>query len=115
MVDSPTRPHPTWVERLIDRLEEWLPFGLPLRIGAKGFNIKAYLHRLRCPVLLIATGRVGAFVRSDLQMSALRAPTAWSVSLEGSEDEQLEQLSEALLVFQDVPAKCPQKNSKGLV
>jgi pimeloyl-ACP methyl ester carboxylesterase len=112
MMDSPSRPHPTWWERVVDRIEEVLPFGLPLRLGARGFNVKSYIHRLRCPVLLIASGKAGQFVRGDLRTSAAKAPTAWSVQLDGSQDQQIEALSSALLEFQDIAAKCPQKNSK---
>ena len=110
IVDASSRPHPTRWERLVDWIEERLPFGLPLRLGSEGFNVKAYLHRLRCPLLVIATTRASAFVREEIKSAALRAPTAWRVVLSGGEEEQSVQLSEALLAFQDTPAKCPQKN-----
>lgn len=110
IVDSSSRPHPTRWERLVDWVEERLPFGLPLRLGSQGFNVKAYLHRLRCPLLVIATTRASSFVREEIKSAALRAPTAWRIVLSGGEEEQSVQLSEALLAFQDTPAKCPQKN-----
>lgn len=110
IVDSSSRPHPTRWERLVDWVEEHLPFGLPLRLGSTGFNVKAYVHRLRCPLLVIATSRASAFIREELQSLASRAPTAWKISLAGSLDSQIADLSDALLSFQDTPAKCPQKN-----
>lgn len=110
IVDASSRPHPTRWERLVDWVEERLPFGLPLRLGSEGFNVKAYLHRLRCPLLVIATTRASAFIRDEIKSAAVRAPTAWRIMLSGEEEEQSVQLSEALLAFQDTPAKCPQKN-----
>lgn len=111
IVDASSRPHPSRWERLVDWIEEHLPFGLPLRLGTQGFNVKAYLHRLRCPVLVIATGRASSFLRDEVQATALRAPTAWRVMLSGPIDSQIVELSDTLLSFQDTPAKCPQKNS----
>ncbi len=113
IVDSSSRPHPTRWDRCIDWLEEHLPFGLPLRLGTKGFNVKAYLHRLRCPVLVIATGKASSFIQEEVRGMNLRAPTAWRVFVGGTDEEQIAQLSDTLLSFQDTPAKCPQKNQKG--
>lgn len=113
IVDSSSRPHPTRWDRCVDWLEERLPFGLPLRLGTKGFNVRAYLHRLRCPVLVIATTKASGFIQEEVRSMALRAPTAWRVFLGGTEDEQIAELSDTLLAFQDTPAKCPQKNQKG--
>jgi hypothetical protein len=112
IVDAASRPHPTLWERAIDWLEERLPFGLPLRLGSHGFNVKAYVHRLRCPLLVIATSRASGFIREELKSIALRAPTAWRVLLSGTLDSQIAELSDTLLDFQDTPAKCPQKNVK---
>lgn len=112
IVDSSSRPHPTLWERAVDWLEERLPFGLPLRLGSHGFNVKAYVHRLRCPLLVIATSRASAFIREELASIASRAPTAWRVLLSGPLDSQIAELSDTLLDFQDTPAKCPQKNVK---
>lgn len=112
IVDSSSRPHPTRWERCVDWIEEHLPFGLPLRLGSSGFNVKAYVHRLRCPLLVIVTSRASAFIREELHSLASRAPTAWKVALSGPVETQIADLSEALLNFQDTPAKCPQKNVK---
>ena len=112
IVDSSSRPHPTRWERFVDWIEERLPFGLPLRLGSSGFNVKAYVHRLRCPLLVIVTSKASLFIREELKSLAERAPTAWNVELAGSLDRQIADLSDTLLSFQDTPAKCPQKNVK---
>lgn len=111
VVDAPSRPHPSTWDRLVDKVERFLPLGLPLRLGTVGFNVQAYLHRVRCPLLVVTTPKAGAFLQGDAEGVALSAPTAWRIVLT---DEQLSQglLSETIVQFQDTPAKCPQKNVK---
>lgn len=112
IVDSSSRPHPSRWERVVDWVEARLPFGLPLRLGAGGFNVKSYLHRLRCPLLVIATSNASAFIQEEAKSIALRAPTAWRVALRGTTESQISELTDTLLAFQETPAKCPQKNQK---
>jgi pimeloyl-ACP methyl ester carboxylesterase len=108
VIDSPLRPHPTMWERLVDALERRLPFGLPLRLGSKGFNVRSYAHRLRCPVLTVATRRATQFVKSE--------PTSWHLSLRGvTETDEARELCDIVVGFQDTPAKCPQKNRQEAV
>jgi pimeloyl-ACP methyl ester carboxylesterase len=114
VIDASARPHPTRWERIVDAIEERLPFGLPLRLGDRGFNVKAYLHRFRCPLLVVVTHRASSFVRQELKSLAGLAPTAWLVdfsSLQGA--PEIESLSDTVEAFQDTPVKCPQKNLKG--
>lgn len=112
VIDSSTRPHPTRWERLVDHLEERLPFGLPLRLGSQGFNIKSYVHRLRCPLLVVGTPKASSFIRAELKSLAALAPTAWEAWIAGeSAEAESHSLTATLLAFQDVPAKCPQKRS----
>jgi pimeloyl-ACP methyl ester carboxylesterase len=114
VVDASARPHPSLWERIIDRIEERLPFGLPLRLGSGGFNVKAYLHRFRCPLLVVSTHRASSFTRGELQSLSRMAPTAWLVDLADlSGVSETERLAETVELFQDTPVKCPQKNLKG--
>jgi pimeloyl-ACP methyl ester carboxylesterase len=116
VIDSPLRPHPTRWERIVDTLERRLPFGLPLRLGSKGFNVRSYAHRLRCPVLTVATARASHFVASELAALGALAPTSWHLSLRGkSETEEARELGDIVFEFQDTPAKCPQKNRQEAV
>lgn len=111
IVDASLRPHPSRVERALDTLEEKLPFGLPLRLGSAGFNVRAFAHRLRCPMLLVGTHKASRFVREELKALGSVAPTAWFVDLTAvSDQEQAAELCDVILAFQDTPAKCPQKN-----
>ncbi len=111
IVDASLRPHPSLVERILDEVESRLPFGLPLRLGSKGFNVRAFAHRLRCPMLLVSTRRASAFVTRELQSLGAIAPTAWHIRLQSTDAvSEAKELCELLLAFQETPAKCPQKN-----
>jgi pimeloyl-ACP methyl ester carboxylesterase len=110
VVDSTLRPHPSAWQRW-DAIERRLPFGLPLRLGSRGFNVRSYAHRLRCPVLVVGTARANSFVRAELSSLGALAPTAWLVQLESeSRTGESGELSDLVVTFQDTPAKCPQKN-----
>lgn len=111
VVDSALQPHPTTWQRVIDSIERNLPFGLPLRLASRGFNVRAYAHRLRCPVLAVETSRASSFIRSELESLGALAPTAWNVRLQASGGaEEISELGDLVWAFQDAPAKCPQKN-----
>lgn len=110
-IDASSRPHPTRWERAVDRIEENLPFGLPLRLGNDGFNIKSYVHRLRAPLLVVGTARASAFVIREMECVSRLAPTAWNVRIcESDAEREAVALTGTLLAFYDTPAKCPQKN-----
>lgn len=111
LVDATSRPHPTRRERWVDWLESKLPFGLPLRLGSNGCNVQAYLHRLRCPVMVAVTRSADTFAQEDRRTFARMVPTAWQIdACNSSPEADVNYLSDAIAAFQDVPAKCPQKN-----
>lgn len=111
IVDASLRPHPSVLERFLDGIEARLPFGLPLRLGSKGFNVRAFAHRLRCPMLLVSSARASLFVSREMQTLGAVAPTAWHVKLNSTQESaEASELAELLLAFQDTPARCPQKN-----
>lgn len=111
IIDASLRPHPSHVERMIDTIEATLPFGLPLRLGSKSFNVRAYAHRLRCPMLLICTRRASRFISREMSSLGDVAPTAWCVELTASDRAQeAQELADYVIAFQDTPAKYPQKN-----
>lgn len=109
VVDASMRPHPTRTERVLDSLERGLPFGLPLRLTPIGFNVRAFAHRLRCPILLIASKYSNSFVRRELRELSYKAPTAWYMDISESNDQAKEIVS-LIDAFQGIPAKSPQKN-----
>ncbi|MCB0329908.1 MAG: hypothetical protein KDD70_09595 [Bdellovibrionales bacterium] len=108
LVDGSCRPHPSWMQRLIDRAERRLPLGLPLRRNHPGFDGMPYLHRVRCPVLLVVSSLASPYQSEQAEYMRRNLATAWLYRLEGS--LRAESLVEALEVFQTLPVKCPQKN-----
>jgi len=113
VVDAASRPHPSSWDRFVDTLEARLPFGLPLRLGSKGFNVRSYVHRFRCPLLIVSTSRASTFIRDELRQLALLSPTAWRVDLSDTHREQEASVfAETVIAFQETPVKCPQKNLK---
>lgn len=109
VIDASMRPHPSAVERVLDSLEQRLPFGLPLRLSSGGFNVRALAHRLRCPVLLVATKRTSSFIKRELRELSYKAPNAWYIDIAGINDD-CDELTGLISAFQGIPAKSPQKN-----
>lgn len=108
-IDASTRAHPTSLSRLVDRLERWLPLGLPLRLSQQGFDAKPFLQRIRCPVLVVSSALATPYERKEALVLEAALPTAWRVTLSaGNASEELAQLVDE---FHDVPAKCPQKRA----
>jgi len=108
MVDASTRPHPPLHVRIMDRIESRLPLGLPLRWACKGFDAKPFLQRVRCPVLIVSSAGSSSYMQTEAKRMGKSMPTAWTAQL--SEHEPAQELSVLVREFQDIPAKCPQKN-----
>jgi len=106
---SASRAHPSFLDRLVDRLESALPLGLPLRLTEGGFDSRPFLQRIRCPVLVVTPSGATAEERREAEMMVKRMPTAWGVSLEGA--DVVGEFTRHVLEFTDVPAKAPQKNA----
>ena len=107
LVDPTSRPHPSLFSRLIDRLEQYLPLGLPLRGERREFDGRALLQRIRCPVLLVLSSQATSLSRVDVPIMADRMPTCWQVKLVSAQPTN--EFAELVLEFQEVPAKCPQR------
>jgi len=107
-VDCSTRPHPSGWIKFVDRLESWLPMGLPFRADFKGFDGRSSLQRIRCPSLVVSTKAADPYMRSQAKLLAQHLPTSWSFDLVGA-DNAID-FSDLVLDFEKVPAKCPQKN-----
>lgn len=123
LVDASTRPHPNYFSRTIDWLERILPLGLPLRTRTVAFDAKPFLQRIRCPVLVVCMGGATPFIRGEASILAAHLPTSWQIALPGSGvvgdgvvgdgevgSGGVEALTSLVLDFEEVPAKCPQKN-----
>jgi len=111
LIDASTRPHPDFFTRVTERLERTLPLGLPLRKHQKGFDSKPFLHRIRCPTLIVKSSQSTVYQRSEAEVLSSGLPTSWLLSLES--ENEVNELEEHVSLFQDVPAKRPQKNLRG--
>ena len=107
LVDGESRPHPSRWLKFLDRLEQSLPLGLPFRNKSRGFDGRSFLQGIRCPVLIASTNGAGQYLLSQGDELALGLPTSWRVKI-GSK-RPVEELSNYVLDFEQVPAKCSQK------
>ena len=112
-LDSSTRPHPSVWMRLIDWTERRLPLGLPFRFRTEGFDVKPFLQRIRCPVLVVESWKANSYISSELRQFENRLPNSWYFLLE--KKEGLLEFSSVLSEFQDLPAKRPQKNVRAQI
>lgn len=112
-VDATSRPHPSLWSKLIERIERSLPLGLPLRIGSTALDAKPYLQRIRCPVLVVTSTVANEYTRAEAALFEARLPTSWILNLKSA--DQVAELSEQVLAFEEVPARCPQKNVSAAV
>ena len=108
LVDAALRPRSTTLTRLADYLEQFLPLGLPLRLRSKDFDARSLLQRVRAPSLVVSTQQAGEFLRNQAHTFSARLPTAWGLNLNNSAGAS-EELVTAILEFQNVPARAPQK------
>jgi hypothetical protein len=108
LVDPSTRAHPTMLMKIADRMQEYLPMGLPLRLPCEDFDGRSLLQRIRCPVLVISS-TYGNGRLHEIRSIAEKLPTSWLKDLSALSDEAFNRaLSDAIQTFQEVPAKCPQ-------
>lgn len=108
LVDAATRAHPTRFEQFISKIERWLPLGLPLRQRTLEFDAQPFLHRMRCPVLLVQSPESSELQRQSAAELTRYAPTAWSTHL--TSNDHAAELCQLVEEFSQVPARAPQKN-----
>lgn len=92
-----------WWQRTLSKLDELSPFGLPFRVTGKGFDARPFLHRLRCPVLLVEYLGGG-----ELKLLERLIPTAGFLSL-SAVPQKVAALCDAVQKHQSVPAKFPMR------
>lgn len=108
LVDSPTRPNLSFVEKILNRLEKALPLGLPFRSGKATFDSRSFLQRIRCPSLVLITGSASDYIKAQGDILRNSLATAWFKDLTLLKIEQ--ELPVLLQEFYLIPAKRPQKN-----
>ena len=117
MLDGTSRIEPTVYERIVDKVEEKLPLGLPFRSASKRFDARPVLHLLHCPTLVLTSPGAERFVHEQGELLKNRIPNSWSCQLrsnafEGTQNEHMPsaELLKRLHEFLQLPVKRPQKN-----
>lgn len=112
LLDATARLAPSKLIRAIDRLERYLPAGLPFRSLSRQFDSRSMLHRIHCPTLVIVSKSASLYTEEQGRMIALRIPNAWMTTLQEvpfSNGDMSEELAALIRNFIDVPVKRPQK------
>ncbi len=109
-VDVTSRPHPGSLEKLFDKVERYLPLGLPFRSRGEGFDASPFLNRVRCPSLVVVSPEATAYEKAEALTISRALPTSWHLDL--SSEDAWATLPDHILSFQNIPVKCPQKNLK---
>ena len=113
--NATTRMAPSLGSIIVDRMEKFLPLGLPLRNLSADFDSRPFLHRIHCPVLVLYSKSQRTFVKEQGDFIVERIPNAWIDILEREPINEFGQFSDALLehirAFMQVPTKRPQKNA----
>jgi len=93
--------------RLINWVEQILPLGLPLRVGTDSFISAPFLHRIRCPTLVINSGKEGVEQEEAISSMTRRIPNGWFRRLgrEAPEADLIESISSFLPVRHRYPMR----------
>ena len=108
LIDSVTRVNLSFSEKVLNRIESFLPLGLPLRKKSKAYDSRPELHRIQCPTLIFRSSLSSSFL--DYQASLLNKsiPNSWIKRLKNTSSPIKEVLLKEILDFEKVPAKRPQ-------
>lgn len=115
LIDPQSRMNPAIFTKIIDWIEKYLPVGLPFKASNKEFDSRPFLHRIRCPILVLKTPSANFYNVLETNYIASKIPNCYHIALKekliktegkGFSDEFLELLKN----FNDVPVKRPQKN-----
>jgi pimeloyl-ACP methyl ester carboxylesterase len=100
---APVAQQGVW-QKILSKLDEATPFGLPFRVSGTAFDARSFLHRLRCPVLLVQ------YYQGIGELAALEQliPTASFVDL-AADPTRANSLCSEIQKHQSVPAKFPMK------
>ncbi len=113
LVDATARVAPSLSVRIIDKLERFLPFGLPMKSLTADFDSRPLLHRLRCPAIVAISPLASNFIISESQLIASKIPNARIIKLKNDTLQPptiySNELIEVVSSFLDAPAKRSQK------
>lgn len=114
LCNATSRIKPNFWAKLIDRLEKYLPLGLPLRSMTKDFDSRPYLHRIYCPTLVTYSLQEYPYVIEQSKYIGKQIPNSWLNELQNRPITEFGEFSQEFIQmlseFMKVPAKRPQKN-----
>lgn len=115
LINPESRIRPSLFTTVIDRIESFLPVGLPFKASNKNFNSRPFLHRIRCPVLVLTTNEATYFNMLESSYIASKIPNCYIISLKKPlfTDSSISFSNEFLSLvkdFNESPVKRPQKN-----
>jgi hypothetical protein len=108
LIEPICSPHPTLKDRLINKIEEFLPLGLPLRTLTKGFHAPSFLHRVRCPTAVVIRKRCSNYVKQQGSFIVKSVPTALLYETDSIELKDID-VTHFLDQLSVIQARCPQK------
>ena len=112
LIDPMARVSPSLKTKIIDFIEKYLPVGLPFRASTKEFDSRPFLHRIRCPVVVLKSPDASFYTQAESDYIASKIPNCYLVSLKEKiipknfSDEFLSIVKD----FNQSPVKRPQKN-----
>jgi hypothetical protein len=110
LVDPVSRQTNSLFEGFLQKLERTLPLGLPLRQLSRSLTWEPFLHRIRCPALVVTQSSTSKRSVEAASLLAQRLPCCWHRELKRlNEAHQLLGLIEN---FQLVQARCPMKGGR---
>ena len=115
LVDPTSRVSPSFITKCIDWIENFLPVGLPFRAITKDFDSRPFLHRIRCPIMVVQSATQSIYHQIESNYIASKIPNCYQVkAVDNVYNEQTNcfssEFQKYLAQFQESPVKRPQKN-----
>lgn len=114
LLDPNVRKEPSMLCFILDKLESFLPCGLPLRNSKDNqIDLRGHIHRINCPSLVLSSKSASFFSKKSIRFLKKRLPNSWCLEFKEEmlqEDSTLCQKAEELIFsFLKTPSKRPQK------
>ena len=101
---------PGRLTKFIDKVEEILPAGLPLRKLSDEFDARPFLHRITCPTLVVTLDDSSSYSLEQAKLIANNIPNAWHMKdFDRNKSQNLSYLVNTIEEFLAIPAKRSQK------
>jgi pimeloyl-ACP methyl ester carboxylesterase len=110
LVDPVSRQTSSRFEAFLQYVERALPLGLPLRKLSRSLDREPFLHRVRCPVLVVSQENVSRRISKMADLLVRRLPCCWRGVIESG--QEVHKLLHYVDEFQNVQARCPMKGGR---